>query len=567
MKKAGDEEAIMSIRTKKQRTSAVTRVRRTNWLDAMTDSPLICAIAVIFSTLGYLSLKQFADPDLWGRFSAAALWNGSGRFPYTDVLSFTATGRPWTDHEWLSGSLFFEVMHGLGEPALLLLKDLVLAACVALIFGMHRRVYTHCSWIKLVGFLALSPVIERGFVATVRCQIFSFLFTVIWLAWLERVRLTPRRTPELLALVPLGVLWANLHGGFVVGMLLVAAYGAVAVWQGHRKGHAIRAALPYVGILAATLLGVAYANPYGPRYLTYLVHAWTLDRSDIVEWTPIWRPFAGRWMAVALVSGVFGLVVRRLVRNRRDARPALDGPTLTLVLLLIMAIRALRFEIFLALGALALIPVLLDLKREGPADRPRVWPEIRRLTQGLLALSLMIGIVAFSRPESHPFSSPILPVLYPTRAVNYLSSHGARGKLLAPFSTGEFVGWALYPNLRVAIDGRFEEVYTLDETRKWTHFFDTPIAYNDAEPGRWLRDQGVDWVIVHAQQQGAIRSLEKSGLWTRILYDRQFFLYGLASASSPEANPGTSPITRSHTGTPTLADYFDEAALVRFRAR
>jgi hypothetical protein len=48
---------------------------------------------------------------------------------------------------------------------------------------------------------------------------------------------------------------------------------------------------------------------------------------------------------------------------------------------------------------------------------------------------------------------------YPVGAVNYLEQHHLSGKLLVSFHWGEYCLWKLYPQCRVAIDGRYETVY------------------------------------------------------------------------------------------------------------
>ena len=81
---------------------------------------ILSLAAVWLTSVLFIASGQFADPDLWGRLSIAALIFQNGRFPYHDVFSYTASHARWIDHEWLSGMAFYTILAHLGEPAFFL---------------------------------------------------------------------------------------------------------------------------------------------------------------------------------------------------------------------------------------------------------------------------------------------------------------------------------------------------------------------------------------------------------------------------------------------------------------
>src|SRR4030095_3604637 len=89
-----------------------------------------------------------------------------------------------------------------------------------------------------------------------------------------------RRALWLLPLV--FALWANLHGGWIVGGGLVFVWAAIAVIQ--RREDGLRLVLVGIATLAATLV-----NPYGVRLWMFLLETVRIGREDIAEWEPIWR--------------------------------------------------------------------------------------------------------------------------------------------------------------------------------------------------------------------------------------------------------------------------------------
>jgi hypothetical protein len=327
-----------------------------------------------------LVASQRADPDLWGRISIGAVLFEAGHLPRSDDFSYTANGARWIDHEWLSGVVFYALLRASGEPALMFFKYAAAACALALVLAAHRSAY-RVSPLWGAGALALlAPLYLAGYLSTIRAQAFSIGFFLLWLAALERVRLGDWRAARLAWLVPLAVLWGNLHGGFVMGVLAVALY-AVAYALLRRRADALR----HAGLAAALVAAVALVNPYGPVYLGFLLHAWSLDRTGISEWQPLlagpWSPGNLTLAAVAALGA--GLALRALVHGWRsgeirlraagqpratDARPPV-GPALVLLLVVGMTLLARRIHPFMAL-TLALYLPLLASPSGGRPSRP-----------------------------------------------------------------------------------------------------------------------------------------------------------------------------------------------------
>ena len=114
--------------------------------------------------------------------------------------------------------------------------------------------------------------------SAVRAQVFTYFFFALFLYLLESARLSGNWR-RLWLLVPIQIVWCNLHGGFLAGLGLIFLYAL---------GEALsrRPFRPYLGwfLLAglATLI-----NPYGLQYWSYLVLAVTMPRPEITEWVSI----------------------------------------------------------------------------------------------------------------------------------------------------------------------------------------------------------------------------------------------------------------------------------------
>jgi hypothetical protein len=445
---------------------------------------------------------QTADLDLWGRLSVGAVLFQAGHLPRTDDFSYSAAGAPWIDHEWLAGVVFYLLLL-VGEPALVLFKYAAALLALLLVFVLHGSVY-RASLAPAAWTLALaSPVLRLGFGTTVRAQVFSIVLFQVFLLVLERVRLGRSGLRALLGLLPVGVVWGNLHGGFVMGILVLGCYAAAEALGG-RIGRAAAHAAAALGILVS----VALANPYGPGYLGFLLHAWTLDRSHIVEWRPLLEGFpvlsfeAAIAAAAALVAaglallGVVGaLRARAAVLHERDGWSPIRVPereplaaTLVLGLSVAMTLLAVRIAPFLVLALASYLPLFVMRSPVARASEGRaralgaappawlhrllgVWIPAAATAAALAGLALQDRPLLRTLVPHEDSRGESLPKRYPLGAAEFLLASPGSGRLLAPFNKGQFLYWILYPRFRVAMDGRYEEVYGQEQFREVHRFY------------------------------------------------------------------------------------------------
>ena len=71
---------------------------------------------------------------------------------------------------------------------------------------------------------------------------------------------------------------------------------------------------------------------------------------------------------------------------------------------------------------------------------------------------------------SQPNPDNKFAVYYPLGAVNYIKEHALSGSILTEFSWGEYLMWDLYPQCRVSLDGRYEQVYPENISREYFDF-------------------------------------------------------------------------------------------------
>ncbi len=201
------------------------------------------------------------DPGVGWHLQAGRQMLATWSVPRVDVFSFTAAGRPWVDYYW-----FFELVSAACErvAGLPLVATVWMLAYAAIPLVLYRNVVragaSPLAALLLVPFAhvtLLSHAFTRPHVAT-------YLAFAVLLGALADVEAGRRDARSLWWLVPLATVWANMHGGFVVGLaavgLVAGAMAAHAILAGDRvmRRRAGALALLFVAMLLATLV-----NPYG----------------------------------------------------------------------------------------------------------------------------------------------------------------------------------------------------------------------------------------------------------------------------------------------------------------
>jgi hypothetical protein len=128
-----------------------------------------------------------------------------------------------------------------------------------------------------------------------------------------------------------------------------------------------------------------------------------------------------------------------------------------------------------------------------------------------------------------PFSLRITPGSYPVGAMRYLGNNHLSGKLLVYFDWGEYAIFHLYPQFRVAFDGRYETVYPPEVCRRYFDFLWARPNWKT-----FLEQYPPDFILWPKNRKIA-RILSREPAW-RIVYADKFCV--LFKSNSQKENPG-----------------------------
>jgi hypothetical protein len=403
---------------------------------------VLWVIPIVVGALTAFARPILNDGDTFWHIAAGRWMIAHGGVPGTDPFSFTYVGRPWITHEWLTEVIMAAAFFAGGWSGLMLLTGVATGALTALMSGWLLRWLSPLT--AIVTLLLASICIFPGVLARPHLLVLPVL--ALWTIELLKAR-CDARAPSVW-LIPLMGLWANLHGSFIVGAALLAAFAAEAALdvKRWRRATLLGWSVILVGAGLATL-----ATPHGLTGLSFPLQVLNMKTlPTITEWRgPDFIAGGssiqiGGWslklepLEIALLAGLFALFWR--------------GAKLTAVRALIvlglvhMSLQHVRQEVLL--GVIAPLIVAEPVGRALGASMPasvswRLPPAQTALGATLIALVVGARLVV-----------PEIRVDGPTAPISAFANVPPDLRRAPVLNDYDFGGYLIFKGVRPYIDGR-----------------------------------------------------------------------------------------------------------------
>jgi hypothetical protein len=274
--------------------------------------------------------------------------------------------------------------------------------------------------------------------ANVRTQVFGFPLFVGVLALLIADAREP--SSRVFLVVPLLVLWANLHGSVVVAVCLVLLRAAVGLKESALRARSL--------VLAAAAVVAAVVTPYGLGIVGYYQH--TLLNPSFAQLVTEWRPMSLS-IATAPVMVVAAGAVWLTARHTRRLGLFAVIAELALVALAFLAVRN---AVWLGFGSLMLLGPALEAEigsREASNER------LNTIFAFAGAAFLAISVLAVASRGAEALTKA-----FPTAAGDAVAQAANSDPSARVFADERFADWLMFehPELvgRLAYDVRFEQL-------------------------------------------------------------------------------------------------------------
>lgn len=479
--------------------------------------PLIVWVFTIVALIAYQPNLMLRDADTYWHLAAGRWILEHASVPTLDPFSHSMPGVPWTAFEWLSELVMLGVYRLGGWAGLAALAACSFALVLALLmrFLLARMEPVHALlFTVLAGSMLSTHLLARP-------HAMAWLLLALWISALVDAAEARRRPPWWL--LGLMVLWANMHGSFVLGLLLGAGMALDAVLA-HPRGMRMAPARSW-GVFVALSAGAAMLTPSGWQVLWHAIYLMRMKvaLAHIGEWlSPNFQQASSLelWLLLVLALAFSGRV--RL-------------PWLRMVLVLGLIHLALKHQRHIAvLGLVAPFLMATPFARHwyatGTPNRDAQSLDRWFLSLAAPARPMAIAVCAcatalFAAVSMHLRPPAPAPVITPKAAIDAAMAAGAKGTVLNEYSFG---GFLIYEGIPVFIDGRADmygdafleklvDALRLKERKQFLEILNeyrfgwsllapgtSAIAVLDDLPG-WRRVYEDETAVVHVHVDAALR--------------------------------------------------------------
>lgn len=404
-----------------------------------------------------------ADFDLWHRLAAGKLFFANGHVAQTDIFAYTPVKDYWIDHEWGSGVVFYWIMEHFGSAGLSFLKILLMFLTFLPVYLINRMRTKEPGKYRILFYFLFLYALLFGFVYTIRSQAFTYAFFAIWMYLIELIK---KGNKKLLAIFPLmTVIWANLHGGFVAGLGLLVVMG-----------------FPVTALISGFLTTI---NPYGFKYWQFLYEAITMERTYITEWQPlnlrgdVMIAFGFKILLIMCIITLPYLLIQLIKKvkaaqledniNIKAILRQINWSELIIVLLTCyLSLKHLRHNVFFVITASAYMG---ESFFQAISSYTSFISKKIILTLELIKDIIVYAVILLAGGLTLVFAPLQLDLKnFPYNSVEFIKINKLSGNLLVLFNWGAYSFWELYPQCKVSLDSRYEEVYpdsTVEESARF----------------------------------------------------------------------------------------------------
>ncbi len=446
-----------------------------NWIrwamPSVTDLIFVALLgALVFTPL---STRLLGDAGIGWHIRTGQQILATRAIPRTDPFSSTMQRKPWFAWEWLYDVVVGALDSWCGLNGVVWFTALVIAAVFASMFRLLLARGTNLLISVILALLAISSSMIH-FLA--RPHVLSWLFLLFWFWILDTTerdsfegRTSPRRRLWLLPLCML--LWVNVHGGFLLGFLLIGIFwlASLGTWLSANQnrieesfakvaaGRRVRT-LTWIGLVSAL---ASLVNPYGWRLhqhiYSYLSNRFLMNHIEEFQ-SPNFHGIAQRCFLLLLLVTVAGIAVR--------GRKLRISEILILLFAIYSGLYASRnIPVSSILLALTVGPLLPSIDFYGFARRmSAIDSRLRGHLWSIVATVVtFLVVVNGGRVGSGQWmNSHFDPARMPVTAVDKLEQAGFleqppfSGPVLAPDYWGGYLIYRLYPKTQVVLDDRHD---------------------------------------------------------------------------------------------------------------
>jgi len=472
---------------------------------------------LVFLLVFTMAARVPLDTDFWWHLRAGEESWLTLRPVLVDHTSYTRFGEPWINHSWLGQVIIYNVYKITGNFGVAGLVAVIAAISMTLVYYQMRGSPIMRSFVIVLACAVAAPVWSP------RPQIFTLLMLsgLSWLCYSNKWRQEDR----MWMIIPLFIIWSNLHGGYIVGFIFLGLTLAGDVLN-NIVGFRDYLEIPWRNIWRTGLWLLAgwaavIINPNG--VLTWTIPLKTINvgllRESIDEWaSPDFHELALQpfiWLLIGVIGAVgfsrrkldlveflqiAGFGYMALLAKRNFAPFAIVTAPIMARFLAEIDLHFLKKKQDLSSGLIVKTGGMDQAPKNGYTER-----KLRLLNIVLLIIVFTAGVMKLIIVTEAKVVDRLKAEMFPVGAVSWIIKNQPEGRLFNSYNWGGFISWELreYP---VFIDGR-TDLYGEELLRLYSE-----ISSGSPEWDKKLMKFDVNLVLIEASS-GLARELEKSSDW------------------------------------------------------
>lgn len=399
--------------------------------------------------------------DAWWHLKSGKIILERKSLPENDVFAYTSEDIAWHNHEWLAQVVFYMVYSvGGGEVQdgirmVILFKAFILLGAYLLIFYLAWRETKSIPVAVLAAFWAVTLSRRTIYPRPPLVTYLFFAFTLYLLIEKESGRISGK---WLWILVPLMIFWANLHGGFLLGLIAIGAwFGSEVIKVVIKKKTFQESEILFFGGLLASCVAASLVNPY--TYHLYLLPGRVMSDVGLVRAIPELRSpdfFYTRGFEYLIL---FLAAAPLLVKKKAITLP--EG--LLLIFFMHQGLQHVRHVPLV--GIVAAVPVARVLKIMKEEYLPVKFKPVFSSGVSLLFVLIMFYTLV-SHKEGESFLERNLNYIkgagyyenrYPVQEADFILANNFTGRMFNPINQAGYLIWRLSPeHHKVFTDSRYD---------------------------------------------------------------------------------------------------------------
>jgi len=464
---------------------------------------LFFAIFLAVLALGPRMLNM--DGDLPRHFLTGRVILETKSIPTAEPFVYPYEGRPYVSHEWLADVIFYLIQNYLGLAGLVILAAALLAFTFTALYSyISSRLDMRLP--VLVLFLWGAAVTSLNWV--VRPHLISMFLLAAWLVWTDK--LARGEKIPLWAFFVTMILWSNLHGEFIAGMLVTLAY--TAGWTMEFLFNRVntdpqtgaRLWKVFLASGVASLLNPAAYHPY-VTILGFVSNPYLMSRMSEANPPDFSRPeFLVLLGLLAVSILLLAIHPKRLTAGGAFSLAGFSAMSL-------MAARNIHLYGIVAPFVLAeTVQGLASLKgvRTIESILKTAEGQVKSALWPIVTVILFSALILGSRARSiYSFS----PSFFPTEAVAWLEEHPQEGRMFNDLNWGGYLAFHLWPGQKVFADSM------ADVTGEMTLQYETALTMSAGWEDIISKYQ-IEWVILPPDSK-LVRALKNNPAWETVYTD------------------------------------------------